>query len=371
MVNTLKSINDFELALFLILEYLDENPFDKKSFSLVCKTFRKAESRHRNVLRPLRPELLIKIINRYPYVTNLNLSAMGIKDLNVAAIASGCPRLEMINLGYCKKITDMSLVSLSKCSRLSVVEIQECSSISSTGITSISIGCKLLTELDVKKCHMFNDVGLLSLTNFSHNLKQDSAALAKITRSRSITILHLRGFSTHGLVVALLACSGLRTRKLHELFKSLFPQSFSSVWNLVVVSFNGGINHSSLNMKRTPMKVIQISSMPIDENITLKKNLKFIQISSMPIDENITLKKNLKLKVKLATRNLKFKTSQVKKKLKLIKVKLPRARSQLDKSIEFEHERPISGSCKNGSLVKCTGKRGAETTLCGREVEEA
>ncbi|KAK9093524.1 hypothetical protein Syun_028435 [Stephania yunnanensis] len=100
-----------------------------------------------------------------------DLRLMGIKDLNVAAIASGCPRPEMINLGYCKKITDISLVSVSKCSRLSVVEIQGCSSISSIGITSISIGCKLLTELDIKKCHMFNDVGLLSLANFSHNLK--------------------------------------------------------------------------------------------------------------------------------------------------------------------------------------------------------
>ncbi|KAK9156977.1 hypothetical protein Scep_003551 [Stephania cephalantha] len=75
--------------------------------------------------------------------------------------------------------------------------------------------------------------------------------------------------------------------------------------------------------------------------------LKFIQLSSMPIDENITVKKKLKLKVKL-----------------------PRARSQVDKSIEFEHERPISGSCKNGSLVKCTGKRGPETILCGQKLKK-
>ncbi|KAK9088172.1 hypothetical protein Scep_027254 [Stephania cephalantha] len=118
------------------------------------------------------------------------------------------------------------------------------------------------------------------------------------------------------------------------------------------------------------MKVIQISSMPIDENITLKKNLKFIQISSMPIDENITLKKNLKLKVKAPQPKSQVENITIKKKLKLIKVKLPRARSQLDKSIEFEHERPISGSCKNGSLVKCTGKRGAETRLCGQKLKK-
>ncbi|KAK9088221.1 hypothetical protein Scep_027303 [Stephania cephalantha] len=59
--------------------------------------------------------------------------------------------------------------------------------------------------------------------------------------------------------------------------------------------------------------------MPIDENITLKKNLKFIQISSMPIDENITLKKNLKLKVKLPQPKSQVENITIRKKLKLIK----------------------------------------------------
>ncbi|KAK9139609.1 hypothetical protein Scep_009290 [Stephania cephalantha] len=39
-------------------------------------------------------------------------------------------------------------------------------------------------------------------------------------------------------------------------------------------AFPRGAPPPSLNMKRTPMKFIRISSMPIDENITLKKNLK-------------------------------------------------------------------------------------------------
>ncbi|KAK9093530.1 hypothetical protein Syun_028441 [Stephania yunnanensis] len=67
-------------------------------------------------------------------------------------------------------------------------------------------------------------------------------------------------------------------------------------------------NHHSLNVKRTPMK--------------------FIQISSMLVDENIALKNNLKLKVKLPQPKSQVENITVKKKLKL-KVKLPRARSQL------------------------------------------
>ncbi|KAK9088176.1 hypothetical protein Scep_027258 [Stephania cephalantha] len=141
--------------------------------------------------------------------------------------------------------------------------------------------------------------------------------------------------------------------------------------------------------------------------------LKFIQLSAMPIDQSITIKKKLK-------------------------VKLSRVRSEDEKSIESEHERPIttlssvvemmaprnsqniaiSGSCefnqqssctsvyattfgqelkatpatrwktddknhssdekevflagkpKNGSLVRCTGKRGPETRLCGQKLKK-
>ncbi|KAK9093244.1 hypothetical protein Syun_028155 [Stephania yunnanensis] len=53
-------------------------------------------------------------------------------------------------------------------------------------------------------------------------------------------------------------------------------------------------------MKRTPMKFIQISSMPVDENIALKKNLKLKVKLPQPKSqvENITAKKKLKLKVK-------------------------------------------------------------------------
>ncbi|KAK9093526.1 hypothetical protein Syun_028437 [Stephania yunnanensis] len=59
-------------------------------------------------------------------------------------------------------------------------------------------------------------------------------------------------------------------------------------------------NHHSLNMKRTAMKFIQISSMPVDENIALKKNLKLKVKLPQPKSqvENITVKKKLKLKVK-------------------------------------------------------------------------
>lgn len=95
-----------------------------------------------------------------------------ITDLGIAAVACGCPRLEMINVAYCKDITDNSLRSLSKCLRLNTLEIRGCFHISSMGLSAIAVGCKQLTKLDIKKCHNIDDSGMLPLAHFSQKLRQ-------------------------------------------------------------------------------------------------------------------------------------------------------------------------------------------------------
>ena len=51
--------------------------------------------------------------------------SFGIIDEGITAIAHGCPALEMIKIAYNDKITDTSLISLSKCMLLKVLEIQK------------------------------------------------------------------------------------------------------------------------------------------------------------------------------------------------------------------------------------------------------
>lgn len=98
--------------------------------------------------------------------------SMGITDPGISAIAHGCPDLEMINIAYCKDITDTSLISLSKCSRLNTFESRGCPLITSLGLAAIAVGCKQLTKLDIKKCYNVDDVGMLPLAHFSQNLRQ-------------------------------------------------------------------------------------------------------------------------------------------------------------------------------------------------------
>jgi F-box/leucine-rich repeat protein 2/20 len=118
-------------------------------------------------------EGLIHIGNSCPELRDIDLYRSGaISDEGVTRIAQGCPMLESINLSYCTEITDLSLTSLSKCAKLNTLEIRGCPGVSSAGISEIATGCRLLANLDIKKCFTINDVGMLFLSQFSHSLRQ-------------------------------------------------------------------------------------------------------------------------------------------------------------------------------------------------------
>lgn len=88
------------------------------------------------------------------------------------AISDGCTDLQMINIAYCNDITDISLISLSKCPKIHTFESRGCPLITSFGLASIAVGCKQLTKLDIKKCYLIDDLGMVPLAHFSQNLRQ-------------------------------------------------------------------------------------------------------------------------------------------------------------------------------------------------------
>ncbi|KAK4755447.1 hypothetical protein SAY87_009204 [Trapa incisa] len=160
----------------------------------------------------------------------------GISESGIVAIAHGCPSLEMINTSYCYGITDNALMSLSKCTKLHTLECRACPLITSLGLGVITIGCKQLAKLDIKKCNKIDDAGMIPLAHFSENLRQINLsytsvtdagllALASISCLQSMTILHLKGLTLSGLTAALLACGGLAKVKLHATFRSCLPET--------------------------------------------------------------------------------------------------------------------------------------------------
>ena len=96
----------------------------------------------------------------------------GISDKGILAISDGCNNLQMINIAYCNDITDTSLISLSKCSKIHTFESRGCPLITSFGLAAIAVGCRQLTKLDIKKCYLIDDLGMVPLAHFSQNLRQ-------------------------------------------------------------------------------------------------------------------------------------------------------------------------------------------------------
>ncbi|XP_044460878.1 F-box/LRR-repeat protein 3-like isoform X2 [Mangifera indica] len=137
-------INLFDLLseeiFFVILDCLNTNPLDKKSFSLVCKSFYSIESKHRKKLKPLRQEHLPKILTRYPSITHLDLSL--------------CPR-----------ITDNSLTTISTAckSTLRSIDLSKSGAFTGSGLMSLSLNCKNLVEIDISNAIGLKDAGAAAL----------------------------------------------------------------------------------------------------------------------------------------------------------------------------------------------------------------
>ncbi|KAL7248646.1 hypothetical protein ACSBR2_003399 [Camellia fascicularis] len=190
--NEFVGFNHFDLIseeiVFSILDCLSDNPLDKKSFSLVCKSFFTIESRHRKALKPLRSEHLNKVLNRYPYVTHLDLSLCPrITDSSLSIISSVCNKmLRSIDLSRSKFFTHVGLLNLvTKCSNLVEIDLSNatelsdqaaaviakaknleklwlarCKSITDMGIGCIAVGCKKLRLINLKWCLGVGDFGV-------------------------------------------------------------------------------------------------------------------------------------------------------------------------------------------------------------------
>ena len=97
---------------------------------------------------------------------------MGVGDEGIAAIASGCRRLKVVNISYCSSITDASLHSLALLRDLMQLELRACTRVTSIGISYIAASCRHLRELDVKRCSFVGDPGIIALALSCRDLRQ-------------------------------------------------------------------------------------------------------------------------------------------------------------------------------------------------------
>ncbi|XP_004302549.1 PREDICTED: F-box/LRR-repeat protein 3 [Fragaria vesca subsp. vesca] len=126
--------------IFIILDFLNSNPTDRKSFSLVCKSFYSIESKHRRTLTPLRSDHLPSILTRYTSLTRLDLTL--------------CPR-----------VTDSSLITISNAckSNLQSIDLSRSKYFSGAGLQSLAVNCKNMVEIDLSNATELKDSAAAAL----------------------------------------------------------------------------------------------------------------------------------------------------------------------------------------------------------------
>lgn len=177
-----------EEILFLILDFLGTNPLDKKSFSLVCKSFHAIEARHRRTLKPLRSEHLPRILARYPNVTHMDLSlcprvtdsALGViagacgstlrsADLSrskfftgagLLSLAVRCENLVELDLSNATELRDGAAAAVAEAKNLERLWMGRCKLVTDMGVGCIAVGCRKLRLLSLKWCVGVGDLGV-------------------------------------------------------------------------------------------------------------------------------------------------------------------------------------------------------------------
>ncbi|GFP92796.1 F-box/LRR-repeat protein 3 [Phtheirospermum japonicum] len=239
-----------EEIVFIILDFLNENPLDKKSFSLVSKSFYAIEARHRKSLKPLRSEHLPKILNRYRYVSALDLSmcpritdfSLGVissrskrmlrsidlsrsrffSHLGLSSLVTNCVNLVEIDLSNATELKDSAAAAIAQAKNLERLCLARCKSITDIGIGCIAVGCRKLRWLSLKWCLGVGDLGVGLIAVKCRDIRSLDLSYLPITSKCLSQILELQhiedlilegcyGIDDDSLATIKLGCTSLQT----------------------------------------------------------------------------------------------------------------------------------------------------------------
>ncbi|EXB54275.1 hypothetical protein L484_014008 [Morus notabilis] len=177
-----------EELIFSILDFLDENPLDRKSFSLVCTSFHSLEAKHRKSLKPTRSQHLPKLLTRFPNLRRVNLTLCPrITDSNLAQISNACGsnlcsidlsksrffsaagvmslamncwNLKEIDLSNATEIGDSAVAALAEAKNLEKLWMGRCKGITDLGVGCVAVGCRKLRLVSLRWCLGVGDFGI-------------------------------------------------------------------------------------------------------------------------------------------------------------------------------------------------------------------
>ncbi|XP_057742588.1 F-box/LRR-repeat protein 3 [Arachis stenosperma] len=179
-----------EELIFIILDFLENQPSSLKSFALVCRSFHSLESRHRRNLRPLRSDHhnLTRLLTRYPNLSNLDLTlcprvtdptlnslagacghALRRLDLSrsrfftaagLTSVVVNCPNLAELDLSNATELRDAAAAAVARAKNLEKLWLARCKLVTDMGIGCIAVGCRKLKLISLKWCVGVGDLGV-------------------------------------------------------------------------------------------------------------------------------------------------------------------------------------------------------------------
>ncbi|XP_061354301.1 F-box/LRR-repeat protein 3-like [Gastrolobium bilobum] len=178
-----------EELLYMILDHLDDDPFVRKSFSEVCKSFKSLESNHRRALKPRRLEFLPRTFHRYPSISRLDFSlcpcvdddmldsvslawSSSLRSINLSgsrtffthvglsSLALNCSNMVEIDLSNRTDLTDSAAKAIAEASNLERLSLTRCKSITDMGIGHIAVKCTKLKSVGLRWCIGVTDLGV-------------------------------------------------------------------------------------------------------------------------------------------------------------------------------------------------------------------
>ena len=117
----------------------------------------------------------------------LNMKALGcVTDEAMATLMLGSHNMRELDIGGCFNITDTTLSSISCCERLCILNIEFCKEITDVGIISLISGCKELRDLNIRGCFNITDTSIISLSQNCTRLERLNLSMCKRITDLSI-----------------------------------------------------------------------------------------------------------------------------------------------------------------------------------------
>ncbi|KAM1753398.1 hypothetical protein ACFX12_005984 [Malus domestica] len=238
-----------------VLDHLDDDPFTRKSFSLVCKSFYLLERLHRKSLKPLRSELLHRVLHRYPSISHLDLSCCPrvndpllaslsaswkstLRSINLSRsrhftatglrrLAENCSFLVEIDLSNGTELTDVAAEAVAEAKNLERLMLARCKLITDIGIGCVAVGCRKLRLLCLRWCIRITDLGVGFIAVKCKELRSLDLSCLPITEKCLPPILQLQhledlvlegclGIDDEGLATLNHSCKSLKTLNLSK-----------------------------------------------------------------------------------------------------------------------------------------------------------